>query len=381
MAAHEALAQTLRDLWSQSGASEEVFARDYLGISRSHFANLMGLRSLPSQDVIDRCCDRFPESAELLQGLLSKARVERQERSSDKPETDWRTDDEDSSPHRCKWLTADVRSGFESAFSFMLRAERQRSVRSLRLALRNALDEDPTCFVCVQRAWRNLGELYYDQADLMEAENCYGEAIKAATAGGDERAAVHYTDRLAMLLMRKDDFDHAIEIMSTALRERPENSRLWRRYGIIRWYEGLLPDAYAILTLALNLGAPKPRIYHARGQVLAELRLYERAVAELSSVMGTPLPLDAREYARSSRAFALAGLGKFDIAMREFAIAEEHTPDNAWLHYFRAVCYDERGNSMEAISGYRQALELASPPLNKPKQEYAELRLRELGAQ
>jgi hypothetical protein len=50
--------------------------------------------------------------------------------------------------------------------------------------------------------------------------------------------------------------------------------------------------------------------------------------------------MTARDHAnaRAARAFSYGQLGDFDLAMSEFAAAEEVVGDNAWLHYFRAIC-------------------------------------------
>ncbi len=375
----EVLAQTLRKLWSQSGLPEEIFAREFLGISRSHFANLINRRYLPGREVIDRCCEKFPDEADRLRNLFEEARHERQSEGVLTPALVWRTERDDSTPHVCTWSSEKLRYSFDLALSRMSTGEHERAAQGLRLALRDAEKEHNPCLTCVRRAWRQLGELSYGQGDLRAAESSYMQAIKVAVDDGDEAAATHYTDRLAALFMYSDDFSHAIEVISVRLSRRPQDGRLWRRYGVIRWYEGLLLDAYASLSLALNLGVPTPRIYHARGQVLAELGLFAEAVVELSQVIETPLAQDSLAYAISSRAYAFAGLGDFDRAMREFSMAENITPDNAWLHYFRAISYDKKGKRNEAVSGYQQALRLKLPALNKPKREYAQRRLNELG--
>ena len=67
-----------------------------------------------------------------------------------------------------------------------------------------------------------------------------------------------------------------------------EGRWLWRRYGCVKWYAGELLDAYAALTLALDLGYPASRVFHARGQVLAELGRYDDAIEELTEALRIP---------------------------------------------------------------------------------------------
>jgi len=374
----ERLAKALRSLWQRSGVSEGTFAKDYLGISRSHFANLVSGRYPPSPKIIERCSTHFPDEANLLRNLFEEAKQERHNKNEKIADQAWRDRTADSEPHTCTWPSERTRRSFASALNRIQSGGQEQAARALRTALQAVEGESSPCLVCIRRSWRQLGEIYATRGNLTEAENNYTHAVNAALVDGDEAAAVHYTERLAAAFMRQDEFEHAIGIVSRMLLDKPRNGRLWRRYGIIRWYEGLLFDAYAALSLALSLGVPEPRVYHARGQVLAELGLYAEAVAELSHAIELSESQDNIAYARSARAYAFAGLGEYDRAMQEFSKAEVVTPDNSWLHYFRAICYDKNGNSEEAIAEYKQALQLQLPQLNKPKREYAERRLREL---
>jgi tetratricopeptide (TPR) repeat protein len=376
------LAQALRSLWKRSGVSEGIFAKDYLGISRSHFANLVNGRYLPGQEIIERCAIRFPDEVELLRNLYHEAKQERHSKSQATPEKQvWRDRTADTEPHTCTWPSDKTRRSFVSALNRIQSGSQEQAARALRTALQAVQDQEASglCLICMSRAWRQLGEIYATQGNLPKTEESFTHAIKWALANDDEAAAVHYTDRLAAAFMRRDEFEHAIKIVSTMLRVRPRNGRLWRRFGVVRWYEGLLLDAYAALSLALSLGVPKPRIYHARGQVLAELGSYGAAVAELTEAIELSESQDNIAYARSTRAYAFAGLGDYGRAMQEFSLAEAVTPENSWLHYFRAICYDKNGKMEEAITEYRQALHLSLPQLNKPKRDYVEHRLRELG--
>jgi hypothetical protein len=83
-------------------------------------------------------------------------------------------------------------------------------------------------------------------------------------------------------------------------------------------------------------------------------------------------------YARSARALGLGGIGRFPEAIKELAAAEQVTPDNAWLHFNRARVLDWQGDPA-ACASYVRSLVLQSPPLNRPKRQMAQLRLRDLG--
>ena len=211
-----------------------------------------------------------------------------------------------------------------------------------------------------------------DAGDVDTGAEHMQTAIAAALRIGDTAWANLLTERLAQQLTRLEHYERAINLVSAALATQLTTTDLWRRLGVVRWYAGDLLGAYAVLTTALSLGHRRLHIIHARGQVLAELGAGVIAITELNeAVDGASSPL-SRAYARSSRAWAIATTGDVDSALREFHIAEADCPHNAWLHYFRARCYDEYTADREAaLSGYRAALRLDGPALNQPKRVHA----------
>lgn len=112
--------------------------------------------------------------------------------------------------------------------------------------------------------------------------------------------------------------------------------------------------------------------------MLSEWGRFEEAVLELTEAMQRAASFVAEAYARNSRAHALAGMGEINRALDEFALAEAATPGNAWLHYFRARCYDDMGEFARAADCYVQSLNAKSPALNGPKRLDATRRLLEL---
>ena len=70
-----------------------------------------------------------------------------------------------------------------------------------------------------------------------------------------------------------------------------------------------------------------------------------------------------------------------EAALADWQLAEEITPENSWLHYFRASYFLDVGESEDAVRAFRRALASSSPPLNLPKRERALEALRGLSAQ
>src|SRR5579884_4096452 len=67
--------------------------------------------------------------------------------------------------------------------------------------------------------------------------------------------------------------------------------------------------------------------------------------------VASPPPSRAAAYARSMRAYVLMQRDEKDRAFAEFAEAEKVTPENAWLHYFRALCYGQLGDTDQLVAG------------------------------
>ena len=147
----------------------------------------------------------------------------------------------------------------------------------------------------------------------------------------------------------------------------------------MHWHDHDYASAYACLLAATTHGAPRHRVLYVRGQVLAEWGNFEAAVADLSAALRLSIDADHAAYARTTRAFAYANLGRTKMAMREFAAAENVTPDNGWLHYFRALSHRLMGDEETCFRGLERALRANVPPLNAKKREHALALLREAG--
>ena len=237
-------------------------------------------------------------------------------------------------------------------------------------------ESDPT-----YRVWllEQLGQLELQDGNRDATLDLYAKAIDAADAASLAERASEIRNHLAGLFTHGDQFPEAHAVVDARLLIDPADGRLWRRKGIIHWYAHSYPDAYACLTTAHAFGQPVSRIVHSRGQVLAEWGNYPAALADLDHALDQPASDRDHAYARSTRAYVYAQLGDLDLALKEFAVAEEVTPDNAWLHYFRALCYIRYEERDRAIAGLEAALACDIPPLNGPKRERALQLLHDYG--
>jgi tetratricopeptide (TPR) repeat protein len=220
-------------------------------------------------------------------------------------------------------------------------------------------------------AWRLIATIAYESGDYDAAEEAFGEALQffgGTTRGGRLAMAI---DRYARRLTDDEDFDRAQKIVQSALNVYLEGRWLWRRYGCIKWYAGELHDAYAALTLALDLGYPQSRIFHARGQVLAELGHYDDALEELDQCLLTPRSSLSTAIAKSAQGFATGMSGDLDKALRLFTSAEQVIPDSGWLHYWKGRCYLRHDGTDEATEELKRCLDASTPRANPVKRRHA----------
>jgi tetratricopeptide (TPR) repeat protein len=204
---------------------------------------------------------------------------------------------------------------------------------------------------------------------------------------GDDAATSDWAGVLvaAHAAREDDEFGLARALLLHGI-DRFANAWLVWELASVDWYEGALDDAVAGFERALDMPPDeefsKIRVLHNLGQARIERGEFERGIADLTTVIEHPdgLDIDEQAYARSARALGLGSIGRFQEAIEELAAAERVTPENAWLHFNRARVLDLRGDPA-ACASYVRSLVLQSPPLNRPKRQMAQQRLRDLGWQ
>jgi tetratricopeptide (TPR) repeat protein len=229
-----------------------------------------------------------------------------------------------------------------------------------------------------RHAWRLLATIAYESGDYDGAEIAFDMALRNAVGmrrGGKLTVAI---DRYARRLTEEEDYDRALAIVSKGIIVVFESLWLWRRYGCIKWYAGELVDAYAALTIALDLGYSASRVFHARGQVLAELGRYNEAIEQLTEALRVPRSPVSQAEAISARAFAVGMSGNLDEALDGFREAEQVISFSSWLHYWRGLCFYHHDKPAEALMNLVLAVGPETAPLNRPKRLNAERVILEL---
>lgn len=233
-----------------------------------------------------------------------------------------------------------------------------------------------------QEAWRLLALSAWEDGRFEEVLTDISNALALCDQIEEVNELPLTIDRLAVKFTDAEEYGMASELVSNSLQFLPNNGFLWRRLGCIRWYSGDLIGGYSALTTALNEGEERSRVIHARGQVLAEMGKFQLAISELSEALSTPRSTHSAAYIRSTRAYAIGMSEDLERGLREFAIAEEVTPHNAWLHHFKGLCYYHYEMKDEALTSLRKSLASDAPSLTRPKREIVEglvNRLSEIG--
>jgi tetratricopeptide (TPR) repeat protein len=223
-----------------------------------------------------------------------------------------------------------------------------------------------------REAWRLLARIAYESGELDGAETAFDRALQNVTGMRRGGRLAMDIDRYARLLTEMDEYERAEAIVSKALLVFFEGRWLWRRYGCVKWYANELLDAYSALTNALDLGYPAVRVFHARGQVLAELGRYDEAIEELGEVLRVPRSPVSRAIAHSARAFAMGMSGPLEPALEEFNRAEVVIPYGGWFHYWRGLCFYQHARLPEAVADFQLALSPETTALNRAKHETAQ---------
>lgn len=196
-------------------------------------------------------------------------------------------------------------------------------------------------------AYRQLARAFFDNGSFEEGNRCYQRATTYARA--DPIASELLIEEVASRLTVARLFDAGYRLLADELALNVLSARLWKRLGVMQWYDGQLVPAYASLSTALGLGSPELRIFHARGQVLAELGAWAQAVVELlQGAIREPLSLMSQAYARSCLAYVTFQLGHHQDAEQEFAAIQAVAPDNAWHYYRWALCREQLGDTIRA---------------------------------
>jgi len=236
-------------------------------------------------------------------------------------------------------------------------------------------------------AYTSRGNVWIQKGEHEKADADFQQAI-ACEPGMAEAFAMERLLLEAAYYGRQEEYDEAVSRASEAI-ELDENCL--PAYAIragAYWYSEQLVEA--VDDFAQLIERNDERDFHAhagRGQVYAELGEFDLALSDLDHALALVNKLAGGKspsktglaYAYNGRAFALAGLGRLDDAMRDFDRSLRDAPQNAWVYYNRGLVFHHLGRNAEAAASFRQALEKTDPALPPLKRDRARGFLRRYG--
>jgi tetratricopeptide (TPR) repeat protein len=228
-----------------------------------------------------------------------------------------------------------------------------------------------------------------------------GRAI-AFAALGNSQGAKEDTDRLGKVspemveevelqtkaaalysLVHKYDYDGAFASAEQIIAQYPEKSLGYRLRGYVHWEREEYVEAVDDYSQVLKIDGPRADCLSSRGQLLAELGEYQRALADLDESIAM-----AREaghkivlaYALNGRALAFSGMGRDEDSTRDFGESVGLCPTNPWVYYHRGIRKFQLNQWNDAKNMLQLALDLKEPPLSKRKILRAEAVLKKIAS-
>jgi len=225
--------------------------------------------------------------------------------------------------------------------------------------------------------WASLAQTYLRLGDAQKAES---SAAKAGKLGAANPVVAHALGMFyfedAQMLLRKEDFTHAADVLSTGLKTDPGDARLVLALGVARYGQRRFDDAIVQFLQAIQIDPAIPQPYLFLGRMLDQagahlpqiIKDYETWAAKNPQNAKAPLLLaealisagghDSRGEDLLRRSIALDGgdweshyqLGvlfaskhRYPQAAAELTRSAELDPKQAMTHYHLARVYDRLG--------------------------------------
>jgi tetratricopeptide (TPR) repeat protein len=215
------------------------------------------------------------------------------------------------------------------------------------------------------------------EGDYQEAEGYLLDALSKFTILEDRNLVTHTLAALGDISFAEGSYNKASELYQAAVDQLPTYADAMIGLGFAEWYAGSPADAEATFALAQGQRESSGRAAGGRGQVLAELSEYDRALYNLDAALESGLPFEEEVDARSARALALSMASRPEEADRELASALRQAPDRARTHRRAGKIAAMRQQRDLAVVEFQRALE-AKPPLPPWDEENARRYLAQL---
>jgi tetratricopeptide (TPR) repeat protein len=207
------------------------------------------------------------------------------------------------------------------------------------------------------------GDIARIGGDLASAEENLQAALSTFASIDDSNLTARALSALADVHFSGGDYQRAAEFQREAIDRRPTDVQALVGLGYALWYGGSPADAEVTFAQALTWDAESASALGGRGQVRAEMREYDDALADLDIALILGLaPVDEID-AQSARALALAGLGRGEDASTALAAARIQDPDRPRTLRRAARIAALRDDRTLAMGEVERALAATTPPL------------------
>jgi tetratricopeptide (TPR) repeat protein len=169
------------------------------------------------------------------------------------------------------------------------------------------------------RAWH--------EGDRAGAERSFRESLSVLAVLEDSFATGRILRSLAELQIAEGDYQAAEELGRQAVEHIPGDVDALTVLAYAQWLGGSPADAKATFDQALHRDQSAARVLAGRGQVRTELGDYRKGLSDLDRALEAGVIAEDEIDARSARALALAGLGRFAEARTEIEVAYERAPN------------------------------------------------------
>jgi tetratricopeptide (TPR) repeat protein len=240
-------------------------------------------------------------------------------------------------------------------------------------------------YLLLQRAHAHLQREEYDEARALLLQ------VTASRDSITDPNAIAYTlGALDTTWLFTERYEDGIAFFSDYIRRYPGEPEAYSGRAASLWYSGRHREAISDYSRALELKPNHILSLSGRGQLLAEAGEHAKAIENLDSALKALKAASAADasltkwceqieaFVHNGRGFALAALGNFAEAEKEFELSINLSPGNAWVYHNRGQVYDRISDWGKAAAEYRMALMKKDPPLSPVRKKHAEARLLEL---
>jgi len=203
----------------------------------------------------------------------------------------------------------------------------------------------------------SLGLVFFQQNEFAEAKAIWREALIRFP---DCSERVNWWRDIVFALMAEKEWDRALEVITKAMKEFPDDSRLYFQLGVSLYEKnGDVEQATDALGRAIALDESLPGSYRAMGDIMIHEERYKEAIVWYTEAIARDAEKRTWYLMRADAAFLSDDTA---LALNLYQDTIERFPDLAIAHYEIAKIYLLIGQQDEAIESIEKALSLAESP-------------------